>query len=239
MLVGRRRRFLNYIQKKDLEGYRALIREPACAASRMADRRGRGTRARLHAQDSRGRAVHARAAARAHDGPRVLSIRVLAGLHRPALALQRGAARTSRPGRDALRRLMRRDVLADARSRSSSGSRSSSSRTSSPRARLARRSASITRVASRSVRSWSVDPDGDRALELKAPSPGDLPGANLIFDALAAERPRLRPAAAGRSRRPRPRHGPAGDRLRRLRVPVLRGLRGAAAEFEVASATSR
>ena len=26
-LVGRRRRFLNYLQKKDLEGYRALIRE--------------------------------------------------------------------------------------------------------------------------------------------------------------------------------------------------------------------
>ena len=27
MLVGRRRRFLNYIQKKDLERYRSLIRE--------------------------------------------------------------------------------------------------------------------------------------------------------------------------------------------------------------------
>jgi small subunit ribosomal protein S15 len=27
MLVGRRRRFLNYMQRKDLEGYRALIRE--------------------------------------------------------------------------------------------------------------------------------------------------------------------------------------------------------------------
>jgi small subunit ribosomal protein S15 len=27
MLVGRRRRFLNYLQKKDLEGYRTLIRE--------------------------------------------------------------------------------------------------------------------------------------------------------------------------------------------------------------------
>ena len=28
MLVGRRRRLLNYLQKKDLEGYRALIKEP-------------------------------------------------------------------------------------------------------------------------------------------------------------------------------------------------------------------
>ena len=27
MLVGRRRRFLNYLQRNDLEGYRALIRE--------------------------------------------------------------------------------------------------------------------------------------------------------------------------------------------------------------------
>jgi small subunit ribosomal protein S15 len=27
MLVGQRRRFLNYMQRKDLEGYRALIRE--------------------------------------------------------------------------------------------------------------------------------------------------------------------------------------------------------------------
>ena len=27
MLVGQRRRFLNYLQKKNLEGYRALIRE--------------------------------------------------------------------------------------------------------------------------------------------------------------------------------------------------------------------
>jgi small subunit ribosomal protein S15 len=26
-LVGRRRRFLNYLQKHDLEGYRALIKE--------------------------------------------------------------------------------------------------------------------------------------------------------------------------------------------------------------------
>jgi small subunit ribosomal protein S15 len=27
MLVGRRRRFLNYLERKDLEGYRALIRQ--------------------------------------------------------------------------------------------------------------------------------------------------------------------------------------------------------------------
>lgn len=27
MLVGRRRRFLNYLRRKDLEGYRSLVRE--------------------------------------------------------------------------------------------------------------------------------------------------------------------------------------------------------------------
>jgi small subunit ribosomal protein S15 len=27
MLVGRRRRFLNYLQKKDLDGYRRLVKE--------------------------------------------------------------------------------------------------------------------------------------------------------------------------------------------------------------------
>jgi small subunit ribosomal protein S15 len=27
MLVGQRRRFLNYLQKSDLEGYRKLVRE--------------------------------------------------------------------------------------------------------------------------------------------------------------------------------------------------------------------
>jgi small subunit ribosomal protein S15 len=27
MMVGKRRRLLNYLQRKDLEGYRALIRE--------------------------------------------------------------------------------------------------------------------------------------------------------------------------------------------------------------------
>jgi len=33
MLVGRRRRFLNYLQKRDLEGYRALIRGPALSGA--------------------------------------------------------------------------------------------------------------------------------------------------------------------------------------------------------------
>src|ERR671921_391121 len=62
MLVGRRRRFLNYLQRSDLDRYRALVRE-------------------------------------------------LAGLHRAAGDLQRGAGGLRAGGRDALRRLLRRHVV--------------------------------------------------------------------------------------------------------------------------------
>ena len=170
----------------------------------MADRRGRPARARLHAQDGGGRGVHARAAARAHDGPRLLPVRVLAGLHGPALASTTSCSEDfARPGRDALRRVVRRDVLADRVQGSSSGSRSSSSRTSSPRARPAARSASTTRAASRSARSWSIDPDGTVRWSYQA----DLARRSArrepdLRRALRPERPRLRPAAAGRARRP-------------------------------------
>ena len=51
-----------------------------------------------------------------------------------------------------------------------------------------------------------------------------------------SERPRLRTAARARPRRPRAGPGgrAGGDRLRRLRVPVLRGARGAAARARAA-----
>ena len=70
----------------------------------------------------------------------------------------------------------------------------------------------------------------------EAPKPSELPGANLIFDALSADRPPLRTGAADRPRRPRPGSGgrAGGDRLRRLRVPVLRGARGPAARAAAA-----
>ena len=106
--------------------------------------------------------------------------------------------------------------------------RSSSCRTSSPRAPPAAPSACCTRAASRSGRWCMIGPDGVVRWSYEAASPGELPGANLIFDALdracRAERPALRPAAAARPRRPRPRAGrrAADRRVRRLRVPVLR-----------------
>src|ERR1700746_3789859 len=41
-LVGRRRRFLNYLQRKDVEGYRALIKELGLRRSLPSPRRGEG-----------------------------------------------------------------------------------------------------------------------------------------------------------------------------------------------------
>ena len=54
-----------------------------------------------------------------------------------------------------------------------------------------------------------IGPDAVVKWSYQAPQLGELPGANLIFDA-ALSRPHVRPAAAGRPRRPRPR--PRGAR---------------------------
>ena len=77
-------------------------------------------------------------------------------------------------------------------------------------------------------------PDATVRWSYEAPSPGDLPGVNLLFDALEPDSPdraRLRPAAPRRPGRPCPgarrRAGRGG--LRGLRVPVLRRAGGAAA----------
>ena len=50
--------------------------------------------------------------------------------------------------------------------------------------RPAARSACCTRAASRSGRSSLIGPDAVVRWSYEAPSPGDLPGANLLFDAL-------------------------------------------------------
>ena len=132
--------------------------------------------------------VHARGPARQDDRARLLSVRLQPGLHRPAPGLRRGPRASSPPsGADALRRLLRPLVLADARSASGSASRSSSSRTSSRRARRRGRSARGSRRAGCSARALViVGPDGVVQWSHRAESLGDLPGANLIFDALAA-----------------------------------------------------
>ena len=158
------------------------------------------------------------------------------------VGLQRAARGLQRTRRDALRRVVRRDVLADGVPAAARDRRSSSCRTSSPRARPAAAFGVLHEGGFPQRALVLIDPDGIVRWSHEAASPGDLPGANLIFDALdadaapsshpdrpavgAAVRPRLRPAGpawarpimcAGR--------GAAGRGLRRLRVPVLRGAR--------------
>ena len=194
----------------------------------------------------RRRAVHPRGPRGRDDGPRLLPVRVLAGLHRPAEPLRGGAGRLRRARRDALRRLLRRHRGPSRRSGAARRRRSSSSRTSSPRAPRAAPSACCTRAASRSARSCCRPRRASCAGATRRASPGDaarrqphLRRARRLPERTSAP-PRCRPSA----RRPRPRAGgrAAGRRLRRLRVPVLRGARAAPARARRSawrSATSR
>ena len=94
------------------------------------------------------------------------------------------------PGRDAVRRLVRRDVDSQTAFRRSSGSRSRSCRTSSPRARPRAPSARTSSKGGISNRALViVDPDGVVQWSWEGEHPGVLPGANLIFDGLAAQPP--------------------------------------------------
>ena len=87
----------------------------------MADRRGRPARARVLPRSAPTAPPFTRADLEGTTTrPGLLPVRVLAGLHRPAERLQRAAGRLRRAGRDALRRLLRRRLLAARRSRSSS-----------------------------------------------------------------------------------------------------------------------
>ena len=189
-----------------------------------------------------GDAVHATPTSRARrTRAGLLPVRVLAGLHRPA------AASTTRCSADfAAAGATLYGVSCDATYsqqafRSSSASTSSSCRTSSPRARPAARSACCTRAGSRSARSCSIGPDGVVGGATRPPSPGDLPGANLIFDALAAKSglsdlgsAPLPPVGPADHVRGPDADAPRDRRLRRLRVPVLRGARAAAARAAAA-----
>ncbi len=89
-------------------------------------------------------------------------------------------------GADALRRLLRRRRLPGGVPGAARHRRSRSSRTSSPRARPATRSASCTPRGFPQRALVLIGPDGVVEWSHEADSPGDLPGANLIFDALEA-----------------------------------------------------
>ena len=202
------------------------------ASSRRASRRPTSSLARADGRD-RSRATTCTAAT---TRPRLLPVRLLAGLHRPAERLQRAAGRLRRrrarrsTASPATRACSQTGVQGEARDR-----RSSSSRTSSPRAPPATRSASCTPAASRSARSCSSAPTAS---------------CEWSYEAAVAQRAAGRQPDLRRARRqgrlselgsaPLPPVGPddhvagAGGRAlvivyARLRVPVLRRARAAAA----------
>ena len=214
----------------------------------MADHRGRAARARVLARAPTRAAPFTRAdLAGPHHGPRLLPVRVLAGLHRPAERLQRGAG--------GLRRARARRSTASPATRPG-------------RSRRSRSSSGIDDRAALGLRA-----QGRGVPRVRRAAPGGFPQRALVHDrprrracagATRPTRPATCPARTSSSTRstrrlsdlgsaPLPPLGPgdhvrgperraAGDRLRRLRVPVLRGARGcacASCRCASRSATSR
>ena len=111
------------------------------------------------------------------------------------------------PGRRALRRLVRRDLVADGVPRAA--------RRHDPAAlglraqgRAARAFGAYFEPAGISNRALViVDPDGVVQWRWEGEHPGDLPGANLIFDGLAGAAPRRPPRASARGEQGRYRRG--------------------------------
>ena len=234
MLVGRRRRFLNYLQR---QGPRRLPRahQRARPAPLSEPCVAPGTPApefTLTRED--GEHFTQRRPRRADDGPRLLPVRVQPGLHRPAQrSTRRCSTEFARAGRDALRRLVRPAWAQRAFTRE---------------ARRHDRAALGLRAQGRDVQAFGVyfEPGGmptprardDRprrrraAGASRASTPACCRARTSIFDGLAAAAPERQdlgsaPVPPLGARRPRPRlrrRSAAARRLRRLRVPVLRRL---------------
>ena len=131
--------------------------------------------------------VHAGGPARQDDRPRLLSLRLQPGLHRPAAGLRRGPRRARRAGRDALRRLLRPRYSQTA-FRERLGVEIEQLSDWEPKGEASRAFGAY--FAPRGLLGAGA---GDRragrgraVVAPRAESLGDLPGANLIFDALAA-----------------------------------------------------
>ena len=183
MLVGQRRRLLRYLQRKDIERYRAIdlgARPPAVSVVAP------GTPApdfTLQTED--GGRLHARGPEGLDDGPRLLPVRLQPRLHRPVQLYQevldefeaRGAQLygvscdatwSQRAFREKLGVSIPHAVGLRAQGRDVPGVRGL------PPRRLPEARARHRRP--RRDRQWSYEAD----------NPGELPGANLIFDGLAA-----------------------------------------------------
>ena len=112
-----------------------------------------------------------------HDGPRLLPVRLQRGLHRPAAGLRGGARRAPRAQGAVMYGVSTDATPAQSAFREKLGVRSSSSRTSSPRAR--RRAPSAPTSSRRGMTNRAlvvVGPEGVVAWSHLADSPGDLPG---------------------------------------------------------------
>ena len=165
MLVGRRRRFLNYLQKKDLEGYRSLIRElgPAPLAPSCRSSRPDSLRPSSRLQRPEGAAVHARATC--------------------------SAARRSS---SSIRSRSRRSAPTSCRSTTTCWRTSPSAAprsTASPATRTTRRRRSRTRCSIEIEQLSDFEPKGAACRGVRRPAPGRLPAARA-----RADRPRRRRA---------------------------------------------
>ena len=154
MLVGRRRRFLNYLQKKDLEGYRSLIRE--LGLRRVA--RCRFIEAGRQAPDFSLATADGEPFTRAQLEGRTTFLVFYPFAFSPVctdqLAVYNEVVDELGERGATLYGVSCDATYSQQAFRRSSGSRSSSSRTSSPRAPRAAHSACCTRAGSRSGR-WS------------------------------------------------------------------------------------
>ena len=181
MLVGQPRRFLNYLQRNDLEGYRELLK--ALGLRRERHRGGHAGPDSSRSSTHDGETVHARLPARARRSVLVFYPFAFSPVCNDQLTLYEQLRHEFDQRGIALRDLHRRAQVAGA-FKEKLGVGTSSSPTSSPRARRRR----LRRPPRRrlSQRALVIVVSTRRRWSYQAPSPGELPGANLIFDGLDA-----------------------------------------------------
>ena len=166
-----------------------------------------------------------------HGRARLLPARLQPGLHRPAQRLPGGAApRLEERGVTLVRRLRRLAPSAHKAFQEQLGVSIPLLADFHPKGEVAQGLRRLHRGARAHQRALvMIGPEGDRAWAHQSPSPLEIPGANLIFDALGAALPDP-PERAGPAgpRTTSAASGARGDRVRRPRVPVLRRGRPAA-----------
>ena len=192
---------------------------------------------RSRARTARSRAPTSRGSARCLAP---LSVLFLVGLHQPAEHLQRPARPLPAATPDALRALLRRGAASEQAFKQAARDRDRAAVGLPAQPRWTWKAFGVLHPARHAQRALVlIGADGVVEWSYEADLPGDLPGANFIFDA-----PQAGPLSGARlgtgpplglARSPARAGGRAtGRRLRRLRVPVLRGARAASARAAAA-----